>query len=116
MKLGLTVTSIRFNCKHFRESTILDGKFSRKGKYTRRFDSSWHIQDARFQNLFGLYIYHHLNITHFYIFDDLNNKNIHPLYKNNLKLLGNLPSKIVDSRKCLQLNLIDVTLSHNFNY
>ena len=29
-------------------------------------------------------------------------------------LLGNLPSNIVDSRKCLQLNLRDVTLSPNF--
>ena len=26
MELGLKVTSIRFNCKHLRESTILDGK------------------------------------------------------------------------------------------
>ena len=26
VKLELKVTSIRFNCKHFRESTILDGK------------------------------------------------------------------------------------------
>ena len=26
MKLGLKVTPIRFNFKHFRESTILDGK------------------------------------------------------------------------------------------
>ena len=26
LKLGLKVTSIRFNCQHFRESTILDGK------------------------------------------------------------------------------------------
>ena len=27
------------------------------------------------------------------------------------KLLGSLPSKFKDSRKCMQLNLIDVTLS-----
>ena len=26
MKLGLKVTTIKFNCKHFRKSTILDGK------------------------------------------------------------------------------------------
>ena len=36
--------------------------------------------------------------------------------KNNKKLLGNLPSKILDSRKCLQLNSIDVTSSPNFIY
>ena len=36
------------------------------------------------------------------------------MWKNNFrKLLGNLPSKIVDSRKCLQLNLINVTLGPN---
>ena len=28
----------------------------RKGMYTRRFDSSWHMQDTRFQIFFGLYI------------------------------------------------------------
>ena len=32
MKLGLKVTSISFNCKHFRESTILGGKLPKSFK------------------------------------------------------------------------------------
>ena len=32
MKLGLKVTSIRFNRKQFRESTILDGKLPKSFK------------------------------------------------------------------------------------
>ena len=82
MKLGLKVTSIRFN----------------------------------------------LNISHFYNFTTWITKTfiLYPSSrdvksklgcdKNNLKLSRNLPSKIVDSQKCLQLNLIDVTFSPNFIY